>query len=297
MEPIYYIIITPFIIILLAILYLIIKNYNTIDYFANYIRDINNSKHFNDYIKLVNKKMYNIKIQNLKPGSDFKNEYIKNIMIVNPKFNTILNKSVTKCNKLTKSIPVFKKYKWNFLMSKSTLELDMPFTLHDSIILPRNLLNDTYLYYIRNNRISDQFINLLLHEKIHIIQRFNQDKFNNIYPQLYPFVNRMNFDKNLNHTTDNHMNNPDSNNTIWIYRIDNLEYNTFLQYNGGNLKSVGKRLDNNGEIDLDKIRSKYGISNDVSMYHPNEIFACIAAKSIENKIPKTDEIRFLRLLK
>ena len=297
MQPIYYIIITPFIIILLGILYLIIRNYNTIDYFANYIRDINKSRHFNDYIRSIDKKMYNIKIQNLKSGSDFKSEYIKNLMIVNPKFNTILNKSVLKCNKLTKSIPIFQKYKWKFFMSKSALELDMPFTLHDSIILPENLLNDTYLYYIRSNKISDQFINLLIHEKIHIIQRFNQGKFNNIYKKLYPFVSRINIDRKLNLNIDNHMNNPDSNNTIWIYRIDNIEYNTFLQYNKGYLKSVGKRLDNSDEIDLDQIRAKNGFDNDVSMYHPNEIFACIAAKNIENKMLRTNEIQFLRLLK
>ena len=94
-----------------------------------------------------------------------------------------------------------------------------------------------------------------------------------------------------------HMNNPDSNNQLWIYRINKKDYVTFLKYDHGSLISVGGSLDKNEIISLDSIRTKYGFKRDTSLYHPNEIFACELSHKIVDGVNKGSNIVFLKSLK
>ena len=297
MSWIYYVITTPFIIILLIILYLIIKTYNDIDNFIDFIQNIAKSTHFNFYIESVSENMQKVKLGKHKSPNNFKDEYLKNLKLIDKKFNSMLTKYILKCNILVEDIPIFQKYEWKFLMSTNNLELGMPYTINDTIIIPENLLNSIYIDYIRNNKLQNAFINTLIHEKIHIIQRFNQKKFNKYYKSRYDFVKRLYTLPIPDHINNLHMNNPDSNNQIWIYNISNREYYTLLKYNHNNIYSIGIDVKTKKEINIDNLKNKLGFKSDISIYHPNEIFACEVAKKIQKNNIKDMDIKYLKSLK
>lgn len=297
MVPVLYIITFPFIIILLGILYLIIRNYNCLDSFKNYSLNIAKSNHFNDYIQSVHKNMYKIKVNNTKSSySDFKYNYLNSLYKLDNKFNSMLMQYIIKCNILLNKLPIFKKYKWKFLLSTNNLEMNMPFTIDDTIIIPENLLNSIYIKYIRDKTLSDNFINTLIHEKIHIVQRFNQYKFNKFYKSRYSFVQKI-YKGNLpDSIAASHMNNPDSNNQLWEYKLNNKLYYTLLKYENNDNKSVGIDINNGDLIDLDLIKTGLGFKKDISIYHPNEIFACEVAKKVQKKNLNNKDMRFLKTL-
>ena len=58
-------------------------------------------------------------------------------------------------------------YSWFFVKFKN-IEFNFPFTIDKYIFLPENIIQN-----LENNY---RYRNLLVHEKLHIIQRFNQDK-------------------------------------------------------------------------------------------------------------------------
>jgi hypothetical protein len=90
------------------------------------------------------------------------------------------------------------------------------------------------------------------------------------------------------------MNNPDSNNTYWIYRVYNKLWFPLLVIDDTKLKEYAycvKYNNNNNEYEIDineymetrKLLKE--MSPNISLYHPNEIFACQIAESIYNKRP------------
>ena len=69
--------------------------------------------------------------------------------------------------------------------------------------------------------------------------------------------------------------NPDSNNTIWIYKMDGKKYIPLLVSIDNTIKSIGFNKDLlSDKIDLTILKSRLGYSSRISFYHPNEVFAC-----------------------
>ena len=291
---------STYILLFLLLIGIIIFRYihTSIGDFRNYSMPISYSKHFNDYINSVDSSMYKIKLglHDLK-NKTFKYHYLDSLDTPLTKYQNILNTYTNRCDSFLSDYPIFKKYSWKFLISKNDLELGMPFTIDDTIIIPEDIINNVYINYIRNPVLSNVFLNTLIHEQIHIVQRYNQAKFNAHYIVEYPFIKRIHRKRLMPHYSRIHMNNPDSNNQLWIYRIKNKNYVTFLKYDNGSLISVGGGLDKNEIISLDSLRTRYGFKRDTSLYHPNEIFACELSHKIVDRVDKGSNIDFLKSLK
>ena len=111
---------------------------------------------------------------------------------------------------------------------------------------------------------------------MHVIQRNNQDKFNKFYKKKYHNFIDSQIDENIPESLAKiYMNNPDSNNTIWIYKMDGKKYIPLLVSIDNTIKSIGFNKDLlSDKIDLTILQSRLGYSSSISFYHPNEIFAC-----------------------
>ena len=288
------------------------KNYENSNHFINYLESI----HFNMHSKKINDSSISWElIKNLSCSKKYrhlKKEYISKLKKIPSKYNYMLNFYTNKCNQFLKKYKIFFKYKWDFLMSVDGLELNMPFTIDKKIILPIYLLESIYLdfknnfdvkmlvssSFLANQKLNfkpdSNFINTLIHEKIHIIQRFNQDTFNSFYMNEYKSFLKNRFDEKSipEYISKKHMNNPDSNNQYWVYmdysNPNDRYYLPLLIYKNKNVKNYGYFFKSKKLKNINYLRKKLGYKKDVSFYHPNEIFACeLSRQLIENKISKS----------
>jgi hypothetical protein len=287
---IYYVIVAPFVIIILyMILFVSFKflGFKSLPYemFMNspvLLTDnkiiATKSEHLKEYLISINPNMYKIKapmVDDIFNKDLFIKNYTNSIIPVSENYLTMLDEYIRKCNKLLNKFPVFGRYKWEFMMSINNLEQNMPFTIDQYIILPSILLKSLHETYKHGHYKSD-FINTLIHEKIHVIQRFNQEQFDNFYKTYYKhFLSRKYTDIIPESLQKRHMSNPDSNNSIWLYTIKNHTYLPLLIYENESFHSYGYNLENLSDIvNLDKYKYDLGYKYDVSFYHPNEVFAC-----------------------
>ena len=266
-------------IILFAWLVLFMKSkVHLLEPFVDISSLLNNSQHFNNYIKNIHPNMYKSKIVNYK--SDFRKSYIKQLRF--PKINEleVLNKYSSICQEIFKvnNLTQLSIIPWYFIISNKNIEMGMPYTLGSYIII--NEL--TLINLLRHLTINHNFINTLIHEKIHILQRINQVEFNKFYKSNYDFIGPK------IHITDVplqyrkiYMSNPDSNEDFWLYKISGVYYYPILIKNGNNVKSIG--CNKSGTIDLDILKRQLKYSNHISIYHPNEIFACLVTDMILSK--------------
>jgi hypothetical protein len=185
--------------------------------------------------------------------------------------------------------PAIKNIKWRFVVSKSGLELDMPFTLGEYIILPEHLLNSL------DNNVNSSIATTLLHEKIHLLQRHNQEHFTKFYisdtslPSIKVYygdipdaISRIN------------MTNPDSNGIYYVYRHASISYLPLLVYMDGRLvERAFNTTDFSKSTSINMLVTGYN----QGLYHPNEIIAYRLSKSIIDKKPIDLELaNFIKLL-
>ncbi len=221
--------------------------------------------------------------QNIKKN-DLAKFYIDNILDFTSKEKKILryyvkyiNKVCEKYNKISDN--------WNFIKISSIIDKGMPFTLDKYVFL-----SDKYLKkMLISKTLKKEFLDTLIHEKIHIIQRFNQNLFNEFY------INNLNiiYSKKLQITDywkKRHYKNPDGLDIKWIYKNDNTYYLPLLIMNDNNkniLEEVVIKLDNNlkttkNYMNLREFILFKDIPNNISSYHPNELVAYIIPKIILN---------------
>lgn len=258
------------------------------------------NKHLYEYLNTIHYNMYNVKlsIPNVSKMTydNFYMIYLLLLRKITKNEKNMLKSSTDKADKLIKlaGLKCLLNIPWKFYISKNNLEMSMPYTIDNNIVIPEK-------------QIGSISANTLIHEKIHILQRNNQEKFNNYYTKLYPFLFSKIDNKIIpNELEKRHMTNPDANNTYWIYRIHNKLWLPLLIYE--------KQLQNciefaypvlfvNNRVMIDvnnpsKLRSLLpNMEKDVSLYHPNEIFACQLASTIVNNRPiDTDLYNMLNML-
>jgi hypothetical protein len=244
--------------------------------------EILNSEHFNQYINNVHTNMYNIK---LKPfNKHFKKEYMERIVLIPNEYKIKLTESIEEAQKKINEskLSALNKIPWKILISRNGLEMNMPFTIDECIIIPLDNLK-----YIQNNSNNEIFIKTLIHEKIHILQRKNQDIFNNFYKDNFKFVELNSKLQNIPEQWNKiNMTNPDSNFDSWIYKYNLKEYLPLLVVINGQTKEFAFNINNLDEyIDLRKVILDESLPKNCSLYHPNEILACdLADKIMLNKI-------------
>tara|TARA_B100000575_G_C23142084_1_gene664969 strand:+ start:2997 stop:3908 length:912 start_codon:yes stop_codon:yes gene_type:complete len=279
----YYLVTIPIIIFILCLILLLLfgnnwcenifEKFSNIEIFSNQTKHPNTSQHFIEYIKSIHSDLYTIKLPNYK--NNFFTEYSNSIVALPDAYKIMLQKYIEQIDIIVKDYPIFNKYKWDFMASINNLEHNMPFTLDKKIIIPIIKLKELYSSY-QKGIIQKEYINTLLHEKLHVIQRHNQDKFDNFYKKKYHNFIDSKIDENIPESLLKiYMNNPDSNNSIWIYKMDGKKYIPLLVTNNNTFTSIGfnKELLSD-KIDLRILQSRLGYSSSISFYHPNEIFAC-----------------------
>lgn len=142
-----------------------------------------------DFLKTINK-------------DDIKIYFMNNKINENDNFNKWIYKNITdeqinflKSN-VNYSIECLKKINTNLVNKNSNLNYDLwklcifdnmffnlPFTLEDVIFIPISYINSSMnnlglVDSLFNNKINKSFSKTLIHEKLHLLQRFNQDIWN-----------------------------------------------------------------------------------------------------------------------
>ncbi len=178
------------------------------------------------------------------------------------------------CKKINKKIKQFSKLKlikWKFCKLNSKIENGYPHTHNDIIFISQNFFE----YNMEDNLIT------LLHELIHIYQRFNKNKTINFHNKIGLFKSKCLCDKLINHRTS-----PDDfNNDHYIFKGYLVKSNYF--YNANNLSNmdiifekVNSNLDLNGDKILKNLKIEYGIQIESA----NEVSASIISQYIIKNI-------------
>ena len=183
----------------------------------------------------------------------------------NIRLHTEINKKIKKYKKLDNS--------WKLIKVRNNLEFGNPFTLSNYIFIPE--------YIIFSNNIEDT----LLHEYIHINQRNNQKRYNDLYPKNLDWYL---LDYNIDDSKiNNKIVNPDGTNNNWYFNYKNNKIIPFLIFSNGNYIPKYYIIDNSELIEYKNhneisnyLKKKYKINNNI--YHPNEIIATILSDKIIN---------------
>ena len=130
---------------------------------------------------------------------------------------------------------------------------------------------------------------------MHILQRYNQTKFNHFYRDTYHFLGRsIPLEQLPKKIKKRYMTNPDSNFLIWIYKYKNNSYFPILSKKGYSYEDIGINTRSGKTIGLDNMRVSNNFSKYISFYHPNEIFACYVSALILKRQSNNSYIRFLK---
>lgn len=235
----------------------------------NYLLDETEYK----YLSLIDKNMYPIRFGyssnvNIK---DIINYYTDNFTEKEIKIITDYN---NKANKLLENY--FPKIDIYYIKLKSGFDWNYPFTKNKSIIFTQGFLN-TLEYN------SNEILELFIHEKIHILQRYYPTYFTKLYNTKYNFINYNT--SNIKAVFENYILNPDGINLNWVYPLNYGEYFVlpYCSYNNGKLETKVIIFDKNNKVifnglpdnailfsDMKTFINKF---NKVSYYHINEISA------------------------
>ena len=176
----YYLVITPFVLVIFSLITFLILSFDKLYHYLPNIERFSRLKssplssiHYKDYLKSVHPKIYRIKCPTYK--SNFYLDYSNNIKKVSNNHSKLVKHYLDVAKYITRNIPIFKRYPWDIYMSVNGLEMDMPYTIHNSIIIPLKTLNELSHTFIHGH-IDKNFVNILIHEQLHVIQRNNQYK-------------------------------------------------------------------------------------------------------------------------
>tara|TARA_B110000971_G_C19923966_1_gene460609 strand:+ start:178 stop:996 length:819 start_codon:yes stop_codon:yes gene_type:complete len=249
---------------------------------------LSSSYHFRRYIRNISPKVYSVKVN--KSPIFFTQRYLSLLQEIPNNKKQILIKYTHAMNRFfsENDLQNLANIKTNYIMSVTGLEKNMPFTLANNIILPKKIINKL------SNNIDPSILETIVHEKLHIIQRIKQQRFDNFYIKSYPFLyKKIPLEYLPSHLKDIHMTNPDNNFSLWLYKIKNIIYIPILEYSNQKLSNTAYEYYNTKQkYLLDTLLEKR-----FSQPHPNEIFAYSTSKEfIKNNVPKT-KITFLRTLK
>lgn len=160
----------------------------------------------------------------------------------------------------TNTITISDIYKWNICVF-SNIMFDFPFTIDNIIFLPIKTIN-----HLHSSNNTTSLVNLLIHEKIHIDQRYNLNKwkqFIQINNPSWKFID--NFDQN-------YFSQFNTDNSIHIFNPDTF-YNFYFSYND-NLGALF--IDNNNNVNtlwFDSNNKKNNSHDLPDHEHPFEIYA------------------------
>lgn len=250
-----------------------------------FIQDINDL--INDFFNVIGHSDMKIYFtnKNINVNTNFNDFVIKNISdkIINfLKFNI---KFSTECLKKINSQLINKNLNLNFNSWKicifSEMFFNLPFTLSDVIFIPESYINSSIgksglleFLFDGSVQINKAFSKTLIHEKIHLLQRYNQDIWNNyiVSNTNWIIIHKEIFFNSTLINNNKIIYNPDTYyvNNIFAYRkFDINYYGEMLLDSNKKIKDIWfQMVDSNNKINL------YPISYSVSKYeHPYEELA------------------------
>ncbi len=147
---------------------------------------------------------------------------------------------------------IIENYDWKICLTKENFLFDNPFTLDDIIFMPEKYILDNI-----NDKKRINFIKTLIHEYIHISQRYKSNKWNKY---ILENTNWISLNKKINDSeiNNNFILNPDTyylNNSFLYKKNDKLYYGRF-EYNN-KLKITWYQFINNSFIKIDEPIHKY----------------------------------------
>ena len=218
--------------------------------------------------------------------------------------------AITKCVKYIKKegnkYDFLTNLSWNFVKLSNKIEKGMPFTLGKHIYFSTKFLDEIVkITEYNDNKNFIEFCDTLIHEKIHIIQRTNEELFYNFYKNDLNYINtnKINiskFWKRLN------LKNPDGIDINWIIKYNNKYYLPMLIFIDDSLEQIIIELKYNNKyyyttkkyMNIKEFIPFKDYPNNISTYHPNEITAYILPKIILKKqaFKKIIQLKFNKLL-
>ncbi len=173
------------------------------------------------------------------------------------------------------------------LLKFNNLENNFPHTHSNMIFLPSHM--------IESNLLTPQNRETIVHEKVHIYQRFYPQVFRQLYTKYWHFQKRT--IKNIYLIDDISRSNPDGVDNNWVFTYKNINIILISLFNDtpqslGDVTNYGVYLDKNYNIryplkvkklnDIKVFKHFFGTmySNN---YHPNELAADVIAKHVFNK--------------
>jgi replicative superfamily II helicase len=234
---------------------------------------------------------------------------MKSIINIPNKYNKILKIYKNLCIKILKQYNLhnISNIPFEIKMSINNLEQGMTFTINNWIVISKNKLDKIY----NKKYIDKEFIELILHEFIHIIQRLYQNKFNKFYKKKYFFLhNKINYNKLPGRLKQKYMLNPDINQSIWTYKFGNNIYYPVYEIEENNNKIKFKETLYNiktfkkSNKTIKSLLYQHGLFNTISpvypsdygLHHPNELCAIQLSKLFINKIKNKYSDSFIDFL-
>ena len=175
---------------------------------------------------------------------------------------------------------------WNFCIFQNIM-FNLPFTLDDIIYMPFDYIQENYI-----NNDYKSLIRTIIHEKLHVGQRFNEVIWNkyindkdsnwikiNFFDEQFKIIenNLKNNKTNLINDNEEFISNPDTYyiNFKYLYKMNNKLYYAHYIFNSDN-KNIFIRY---FELDIEK-KILFKTNNNFKEDHPYETFAYIISEKI-----------------
>ena len=78
---------------------------------------------------------------------------------------------------------------WKFALVSNSMEGGNPFTIHDTIVVSTSMLSSIFSIWFKRDTefIQSSVINTLIHERIHILQKYYPEAFDELYTKYWGF--------------------------------------------------------------------------------------------------------------
>ena len=243
------------------------------------------------YFNKFNEKDYVIRNITKNNGKDV---YCSNYSYLNLYEKNKIKNIINKIEKSTNIANFFAGYK--IIKINKKIELGLPHTRNDVILLPNHIFND-----LDNFRSIG---NLLIHEQTHIHQKRIPSVFNDLYINYWNFKKANNIigkDRFLNNVRTN----PDGLDTLWVFNKNgkyiwllslykkNLSFfdvnyvGIYLENKNNGVYSIPKNPTISNILDID-VFTNFFVDVQHNIYHPNEICAEVFSQYYFNLMEKNN---------
>ena len=224
----------------------------------------------------------------------------QSVMEFSKEEKAFLDKAVVRSKGLLKdNFSFFLKKRWKFIKFSEKVCAGFPHTRKDSI-----LLSDRILKYFLKIKNIDKLALLLIHERIHVLQRAYPKRFDTFYTEYWGFIKAKEIQSCFEWEL-NKMSNPDAMKNPWVMKLGDYYWmRTMIRKGvkepkmGRDFQSVALRLEKTGDRTFKVAEKGHGDFEKMPRYkskfftgkgldHPNEIFAYSFTHMLEVYFLKT----------